>query len=127
MRGGEGERALIATREQFGFAPVVSPVNGADGVDDVARSEIAAARYHCFACRQALLKLRAPNLAALFQNPRAARNVNRAVNAAAAEQGRVRGVDNGINVLARDVVNENDEGLIHQAEIHLLQTTRRAP
>jgi hypothetical protein len=64
-------------------------------MDHVPRGERARAGRLCAA------RLTATECAALFEDRRAARPVDRSVDAAAAEQARVRRVDDRVDVLAR--------------------------
>src|SRR5438132_12679525 len=82
-------------------------VNRTDCVNDVKRGQLSARRDDRFAGRQSLRKTRAANLATCFQNLRASRMMNRAVNSATAEQRRIRRVHDRLDVLSCDVANDD--------------------
>src|SRR5262249_3814420 len=96
-----GDRHLetppIGAREQLGLATRTAPVDRSDGVDHEARPETTAARDLRIAGRAAA------EAAALVQDRGPTRAVDRAVDAAAAEERRVRGVHDRVRVLLRDV------------------------
>jgi hypothetical protein len=75
-------------------------------VDDPARREVAGGRRHGPADRQATAVVPGPQRAALRQDRRAALAVDRAVDAAAAEQRRVRGVDDRVHAFGGDVARD---------------------
>jgi len=105
---------LRALSEQARFLAAVLPVDGTDRVDDMARGEPAARRDHRFAGGQPLRILRVANVPALREDVRAARAMDRAVHAAAAEQARVGRVHDRVGVLARDVADLYDDPRIHR-------------
>ena len=103
MLDGEGQRVAVAGGEQLGLSARFPAPDGADRVNHSARGERACGRDDGLARRQPFGVSRAANLFTLFKNFRAARPVNRAVNARAAEQRRVGRVDDGVNRFACDV------------------------
>ena len=82
-------------------------INWPDRVYHIKRGQLAASRDHGFAGRQSFRKTRAANLLALGEDLRSARAMDRAINAAAAEQRGIRRVHNCLNVLSGDVANDD--------------------
>jgi hypothetical protein len=80
-------------------------VDRAHGVDHPSGRELARGGRHRLAGRQAARVAARPHLAARRQDRRAAATVDRPVHSAAAEQGRVRRVDDGIGPLRGDVAD----------------------
>src|SRR5947209_17463539 len=68
--------------------------------------------YHGLASWQSAWKTRATNITTLFKNPRAARTMNRAVNAAPAQQTGVRSIHDCIRLLSRDVARQNTNATV---------------
>src|SRR6266446_5362546 len=93
----EPQAVAIARREQLRLPPRPAPPHPTDGVDDVARRQPVAARDARFAGGAAAKG------AALRDELRAGRAMDRAVDAASAEEGGVRGIDDGIDVELGDV------------------------
>jgi hypothetical protein len=87
----EFDRAGVARGQCLIFAPITAVPNRADGVDDMPRRQPMAGRD------LGVTGLAAIEGTAFGQEFGAGRTVNRAINAAAAEQARVGGVDDGVN------------------------------
>ena len=97
VRDGEREARSIARGEQFRLAVAAAVPDRADRVDHVARRQAVAARDSRLAGRAAAER------AAFGEQFRSGGAVNRAIDAAAAQQRRVRRVDDRVDVERRDV------------------------
>ena len=95
------ERAAVARREQVGLAVAAPAPDRADRVDDEPRRQVAAGR------RLRIAGHASAERPALGEDRRAAGTVDRTVDATAAEQRAVRGVDDRIDVLRRDVAADD--------------------
>jgi hypothetical protein len=87
----EFDRAGVARGQRLIFAPVTAGPNRADGVDDMPR------RQPVTRCDFGVASLATIEGTAFGQEFGAGRAVNRAIDAAAAEQARVGGVDDDVN------------------------------
>ena len=98
--GRQLDRAPVARREQPRLPCIAAAPDRADGVQHIARRQVAAAgRLH-------VPGVAAAKRAALREDPGAAGAVDRSVDTAAAEQRRVRRVDDGVDVLRGDVAED---------------------
>ena len=100
---GELQRAAITRGQQLRLAVLAAVPHRADGVDHVARRQVVAAGQSDLAGRTAAER------PALLEQLRAGGAVDRAVDASAAEQRRVRGVDDGVDLQSRDVVFDDPD------------------
>ena len=112
------ERAPIAAREQLGLAVPAAPPHRSDGVDDPRRAEPEAGRRLCVTDRATA------QLAARGEQLWTGGAVDRAVDSAAAQQRRVRGVHDRVDRLAGDVASDDLE--IHGARMALVSRRRAA-
>lgn len=104
---GQLQAVFIGAGEQSRFTVRSVAVDGADGVDDMPGFEIAAGGDYGFACGAAA------DDAALGHNGGSSGAVNGPVNAGAAREPAVGGIDNGVRVFTGDITNDKlDEGLI---------------
>jgi hypothetical protein len=87
----------VARLEQLRLAGSATPPDGTDGVDDPARRQIPGGR------RLRISRLASAETAALLEDRRSARAMDGAVDTAAAEEGRIRCVDDRVDLLLRDV------------------------
>src|SRR5262249_9069083 len=101
------------------FARAAAAPDRADGMNDPARGQGMATRESHLTGRAAA------ESATLLEQSRARGAVNRAVHAAAAEQARVGGVDDGIDIERRDVVAH--ELHAQQRHVSMLRTTSQRP
>ena len=90
----------MAQRELFLFAGCASAPHGPDRVQHVLRGELAGAR------RLHVARRATAEVATLVEDGGAARTVNRAVDTASAEQCGVRRVDDRVDLLFRDVAED---------------------
>ena len=97
----------MATRQRFGLALTAAAPNWSNGVDHILRSQSPSRGGNGTARRQSTLA--GDDLFARCENRRASRAMDGAVHAASAHEGRVRGVDDGIADLARDVARTLDD------------------
>jgi hypothetical protein len=104
----EGERFAIATRERLRFTMLAAMPHRADGVDDKPRGKLSSSRVNCTARRKRALL--GNDFAALVEDLAARGTMDCAVDSAASHQGRVGGVDDGIDLLARDVALQQFDG-----------------
>ena len=103
MAGGQLARGILGSR-----------VDGPDGVDHPPRGQLTATRRHGPAGREPVRERGPADLPALGQDRGSAGPVDRAVDAAAAQQGRVRRVHDRVDLLGRDVaLDEHDLGHGH--------------
>src|SRR6266550_1548905 len=86
-------------------------------VNHVKRGQLAAGRNNRFAGRKSFRKTSAADLATFFQNLRAAGAMNRPVNSSAAEKGRIRRVNNCLNVLFSDVADYHLDTAVEKASV----------
>src|SRR5487761_1719219 len=77
------------------------------GMYHVTGGKVVSACHPCASC------LAAAQHAAFCQQLRASRAVDRAINAASAQQGGIRGIDDGVNFHARDVATYASDPLVH--------------
>jgi hypothetical protein len=103
---GKSEGVAVAGGEERGIGFGVAATDRADGVDYAPGRKIARTGDDRFASGQSPRKLTTTNGAALFENTRATPAVDRAVNAASAEESAVGGVDDGVDVLRGDVTDK---------------------
>ena len=96
----------ITARQQFILAVLAIAPNRANSVNDPARGKIVAFGDLRLARRAAIQST------ALFQELRACRTVNRAIDSAAAQQRRVGGIHDGIHFLIRDVAIHNFDSVL---------------
>jgi DNA polymerase IV len=97
------ERPPVAGRKQLGFALAAAVPDGTDRMDHIPGGELSRSR------RLRIARLAAAQLTALGQDRRPACAMDGSVHAAAAEQRRVRGVHDRVDLLRRDVaLNELD-------------------
>src|SRR5205823_6125827 len=89
-----------ARRKQLGLALVASPPDRPDRMQHVARRQAPAAG------RLDVAGFAAAQLAALLEDRRASRAMNRSVDAATAEERGVRGVDDRVDFLHGDVAED---------------------
>src|SRR5260370_42279514 len=82
-------------------------VYGSNRMNNVEGRQLARGRHSRFAGWQPVGKPGAANLATCFEDFRSAGAMNRAVNSTAAEQRRIRGVHDRIDILARDVTHDD--------------------
>src|SRR4051794_10594815 len=94
------DRARVTGSEQLCLAGSAAVPDWADGVDDVTCRQVSGP------CRLRVARLAAPEPAAFLQDGGAAGAMDRSVDPAAAEQARVRGVDDRVDVLLRDVAGD---------------------
>jgi hypothetical protein len=102
-------------RGELRLAVSATSPNGADGVNDVPRSEPSGAR------RLGVTGLAAAQQAALREQLRPGRAVDRTVDSAPTEEARVRSVDDRVDVLLRDIPAN---GLDHRRNASLTPVTR---
>ncbi len=105
----------MARGEQLRLAVSATSPNGADGVNHVPRSKPSGAR------RLGVTGVAAAQQAALREQLRPGRAVDRTVDSAPTEQARVRSVDDRVDVLLRDVPAN---GLDHRRNASLTPVTR---
>ena len=105
----------MARGEQLRLAVSATSPNGADGVNHVPRSKPSGAR------RLGVAGVAAAQQAALREQLRPGRAVDRTVDSAPTEQARVRSVDDRVDVLLRDVPAN---GLDHRRNASLTPVTR---
>src|SRR5687767_15684412 len=111
-RRGQRERVAVGRGQQLGLAPAT--VDWPHGVNHKARGQEPARRDDGLARREPFGVERASQLSALFEYPWAARAVDGAVHAPAAEQRRVGGVDDGVHGRARDVADRDADAPAQQ-------------
>src|SRR5947209_18633715 len=99
-------------------------INGADRVNHESRRQKSPARDDGLACRESFGMFVATNLKTLFEYLRAARAVNRAVNAAPALERRVGRIDYRVPRLARDVADEDADAPAEEVCLCLLGQRR---
>src|SRR5205807_3641753 len=97
----DAQRVSITIRQRLRFATIPARPNRADGVNDEARRQIVSSSKFGFAGPATT------ELAAFFQQLRAGRTVNRSVNSAAAEQCRVRGIHNRIDLKFGNIATDD--------------------
>jgi len=114
VAGGKGERVAVASGEKFGIWPRVAVTDWTDGVDDVFCRQIAGSCDCRLASRQALRKTGCAELAAFFKYARTAATMDGPVDAASAEESAVSGVHDDVDVLRRDVADEDAEAIIEE-------------
>src|SRR5262249_6301364 len=90
-------------------------VNRPDGMNDVKRLQLAAGGNYRFAGRQTFRKTRATDLPTLFEDFRSAGTMNCAVNAAAPKQRRVCRVHDRLDILFRDVADDNRDAALEKS------------
>lgn len=78
------------------------------GVNYVASRQFTSGCDYCFPRRQSIGMRGAPDFAAGLDDCRAARTMDRAIDSAASEQSRIRGVNDRIDVLADNVADRNN-------------------
>lgn len=103
---GKSEGVAVAGGEERGIGFGVAATDRADGVDYVPGWEIACTGDDRLARAQSSRKLTTTNDAALFEDTGATAAVDRAVNAASAEESAVGGVDDGVDLLRGDVTDK---------------------
>src|SRR5215472_4690126 len=91
------QAASVGARQQLRLVLIAAAPDRANRVDDVSRSEVAAGSNDRIADGTT------SDASALLVNPRSALGVNRAISARALVEPPVRGCDNCIGVLVRDV------------------------
>ena len=101
MGRGQGQAARVAARQDLRLSRSAPSPDGPHGVDDVAARKPTGRGENGFpGGKRTLLGADPP---ALFEDRGTARAMDGAVDAAAAQERRVRGVDDGVDVLAREV------------------------
>ena len=101
MLPAELDRSAIARGEQIVFAKVTAVPDRSNRVDHMLGLEPVAPGDFCIAGRTAIQR------AALGKQFGSGRPMDRPIDAAPAEQGRIRGVDDGVNAQAGDVGNDD--------------------
>src|SRR2546427_11407456 len=121
--GRERQRVAIARRQQRVFVLAAAAPDRADRVDDPARRQGVTARQPHLAGRTAA------EPAALLPQARAGCAMDGAVHAAAAEQARVRGVDEGVDVERGDVAAHETHArrLAHPSRLRTMSQRPSAP
>ena len=106
MPRGQSETTSVAAREQFLLAMRSVPPHGTDCVDDpFGRQTVAFRDFGLAGCTSV-------QCAAFLQQAWAGCAMNGPIHAAASEQTRVRRVDDGIDLLSRDVAFDDLESII---------------
>lgn len=98
---GDADRLTMTARESFGFVVTAITINWADGMDDVFGGKTTASRDDGLAGGKA--SDFGDDLFALRKDGRTAGAMNGAVDASAAEERGIGGVDDGVGGFARDV------------------------
>ena len=119
MRPAQFDRAAIAGGEQFVFAVAAAIPDRTDGVDHMPRRKPVSAGDLGVARRAAIER------AAFGEQFGPGGAMDRAIDAAPAEQRRIRGVDDGVNAQGRDVGNDDFEP--RRADLARAQAQAEAP
>src|SRR5262245_45823952 len=104
--------ASVGARQQLRLVLLAAAPDRANRVDDVPRSEVAAGSNDRVADGATT------DASALLVNPRSALGVNRAIRARALVEPPVRGGDNCIGVLVRDVACNKSQGRLSDFRLH---------
>ena len=100
---------MVAGGEQFGFSLGIASVDRADGVDNVSRREASARGGDGFASRQTFRMSCLSNSATLSEDFRSPCPMYRPIHAAAAEQTRVRGIHNRVDLLGSYIESDDSD------------------
>src|SRR5262249_1895282 len=106
------QTASVGARQQLRLVLIAAAPDRANRVDDVSRSEVAAGSNDRVADGTTA------DASALLVNPRSAFGVNRAIRARALVEPPVRGGDNCIGVLVRDVACNKSQGRLSDCRLH---------